>query len=135
MPGLGHDLMHWHSAARHLYDFPFPQVNGSQVIFMGVCALGTQVTATDANGCSVTFPVAVTNSPGGWPDINYILPECGSTGNGVAALLDNYFTGAWYKVSITNTVSHVVDLIPFGSRNASEHAKLFFGQAIQKIVA
>ena len=26
-------------------------------------------------------------------------------------------------------------LIPFGSRNASEDAKLFFGQAIQKIVA
>ena len=29
--------------------------------------------------------------------------------------------------------SHI--LIPFGSRNASEDAKLFFGQAIQKIVA
>ena len=26
-------------------------------------------------------------------------------------------------------------LIPFGSRNASEDAKLFFGQAIQKTVA
>lgn len=83
------------------YDFPFPHVNGSQVIFMGICGSfsGTTITATDANGCAVTFPVMVSNSTGGWPDIDYILPECGGSSNGVVALLDNYLSGAWYKVS------------------------------------
>lgn len=85
--------------APYTYDFPFPQVNGDQVIFMGVCPFGTQITATDANGCSVTFPVQVMSSPGGYPDINYILPECGGSENGVVALLDAYGDpGVWYRV-------------------------------------
>ncbi len=67
---------------------------------MGICASGpgSMITISDINGCSVTITADISNSDGGHPDVNYVLPECGSNSNGQVALWDNYFGPAWYRV-------------------------------------
>jgi hypothetical protein len=87
--------------APYTYDFPFPQVSGNYVTFLGLCGNfpGTAITATDANGCTVTFYPNVGAFNPSIPSISYTLPACGGDDNGVIAMADGFPSQAWYKVS------------------------------------
>ena len=85
--------------APYVYDFPFVSYWGpNTAIFQGVCATGTPVHVSDAGGCSVDFMIWVTNSPGGWPDVQNITAACGGGANG-SVELGGDFGFAWYKVT------------------------------------